>query len=391
MVALIMLAPTVKTTKQLRSHIREKRIPLDVVKELVRRTFSDCDRVTVGLLSKGGFSPAVLLLARGSTRGGRIPIQPQAIKVGPQATILKESRRFRKHVRNLLRGVPSQTRAVRVYKRWAVLPYWQIGDGVAVQTLRDFYDQADAETIIAVWSTLFDGVMAPWLRNIPTAERHIFRDRTHCYGISARTLAQIRTNARSLSSGLASFDPVTAWGVLRACDQLPALVYEPLIHGDLNSTNVLIDRASRPWVIDFAHTGPGHYLRDLAKLEAEIKFLLMNPQGDRTRIPDWLELDRALDDRWPFGRIPPPGFRSTQDRELAKAFISICGLRAIARDRMLGPKPPQISQYRAALLHFTLQVITYKDVSHAKKEYAIHSAFRLCQFKYNFSASAVHV
>lgn len=385
-----MSAPTVKTTQQLRSYARERGVPLDVVMELVRRTCQDCNSVTIALFSKAGFSRALLVLARGTTKHG-VSIQPQVLKVGPQAVIRKESRRFRHYVRDFLRGVPSQTRPVKVYKRWAVLPYWRLGDGVAVLTLRDFYRKADAETIVAVCRTLFDDVMAPWLGSLRTAERHIFRDRSHCYGISDRTLAQIQRNARRLPRDLPLSEVLTAWRVLKAGDQLAALVYEPIIHGDLNSRNVLIDAASRPWVIDFAHTGWGHYLRDLAKLEAEIKFLLMDPEGGRTRIPDWLDLDRALDDRWPFGQIPPLGFPSTQDGELAKAFISICGIRALAKDRMLGPKPPQIAQYRAALLHFTLQVITYKDVKPAKKEYAVHSALRLCQFKYDFSRAATHV
>ena len=42
------------------------------------------------------------------------------------------------------------------------------------------------------------------------------------------------------------------------------------VHGDLNGLNVLVDGYGRTWVIDLAHFGPGHALRDLAKLEATL-------------------------------------------------------------------------------------------------------------------------
>ena len=382
-----MPAPEVKTTQQLRAHLRARHVPLAVVKELVRRVFQDCDSVSLGLLSKGGFSSAVLLDARARTRADGLPIQPQALKVGRRETIREEARRFRRYVKNVLRGVPSQTRQLAFYNTWAVLPYWHIASGPELRTLGELYNEEDAETIVAVCRTLFDQVMAPWLRNLRSAERYIFQNSTHCYGIPESTLAQIQRNAKLLHLP----DPLTAWRELKARNRLPALVYEPVIHGDLNSGNVLIDKAFRPWVIDFRHTGPGHYLRDVAKLEAEIKFLLMDPQGDATRVPSWLHLDRALDDSWGFGQSPPPTFPSMYDAELVKAFISICGVRALARDRMPGPKPPQIAQYRAALLHFTLRVVTYRDVSPAKKAYAIHSALRLCHFNYDFSGAVTGV
>jgi hypothetical protein len=371
---------TVRITSQLRSHLDKKAIPPTAVKRLAQASFPDCDQITLSLLSTAGFSRAAVIMVRGRQRSG-IPIQPQVLKVGPRGLIQAELRRFRRCVLNVLKGVPAQTRTAPNYRNWTALPYWQIGDHISVRTLRALYAQESAEAIVAVCQRLFDGVMEPWLRAFTSRERHIFKDRSNCFGFSKEAMEDIRRAAGIIS---APTNPVEQWKALVGADKRPALVYECIIHGDLNSGNVLVDRWLQPWLIDFAHTGRGHYLRDLAKLEAEVKFLLMDCEAGHDRIPQWLELDRVLDDRWPFGQVPPAGIMADCDEELAKAFVVISGLRSLAKDRMIGPKRPQIAQYRAALLHYTLRAMAYEDVSVAKKEYAFLSASRLGEFKYDF-------
>lgn len=375
-----MILPTVKTTRQLRSHLRKRRIPFVAVKKLAQRSLSECDSISLALLSAEGFSGTALIVARGRDRAAQVPIQPQVLKVGRKKPIRDEYRRFNRYVLQLLKSVPGQTRTLQTYRDWAALPYWRIGASSTVRSLGTFYAHARTEEIVAICAKLFDGVMSPWLRAFTSHYRHIFKG---CYGISSAGLTKITSEAERLIKVGRSGDPVAKWRSLTKLDHSPTVVYESIIHGDLNCNNVLIDDGGNPWLIDFAHTGPGHYLRDLAKLEAEVKFLLMDPDGDRTRIPRWLELDRVLDDRWPFGYRPAPAvYSACRDQHLSKAFAVLTSIRTVARDRMIGPKPPQIAQYRAALLHHTLRVIAYDDVSPAKKKYALLSAARLAEFKY---------
>jgi hypothetical protein len=378
-----------KLTNQLRVHLRKRDVPSKVVPGLARRCFGDCESVTLGLLSTEGFSSSVLLSAHGRQKEGGLPFQPQVLKVDRQDRIKGEYSRFKEHVSNVLWGVPSQTRPPKTYRGWAALPYWLIGGHFRVRSLRDFYAEESPETIVALWETLFNQIMAPWLCQFSSAHRNVFRD-SDCYSIPSKDLEHILQIIQKIGGPAASVDIKAGWDGLRKSDKHLAWVYMCIVHGDLNSGNVLIDDGIKPWLIDFAHTGPGHYLRDLAKLEAEIKFLLMDRLGDRSRIASWLDLDRVLDDGWPFGQKPPSVYHGGNgDSELTKAFVSICGLRALAKDRMIGPKGPQVAQYRAALLHFTLRVLAFKDVSLAKKEYAVQSARRLLQFRYDFAKPAV--
>ena len=46
------------------------------------------------------------------------------------------------------------------------------------------------------------------------------------------------------------------------------------VHGDLNAANILVDAHHNVWVIDFFQAGPGHVLKDLAKFENDLLYLL---------------------------------------------------------------------------------------------------------------------
>ena len=65
------------------------------------------------------------------------------------------------------------------------------------------------------------------------------------------------------------------------------------VHGDLNFANILVDARRNVWVIDFFHAGPGHVLKDLAKFENDLLFLL-TPLEDASQLLEALALTRAL-------------------------------------------------------------------------------------------------
>src|SRR4029079_5506227 len=59
------------------------------------------------------------------------------------------------------------------------------------------------------------------------------------------------------------------------------------VHGDLNLANVLLDDVSNMWLIDYYSTRTGHVLDDIAKLENDLKFIML-------RLPDDAALSRAV-------------------------------------------------------------------------------------------------
>jgi Ser/Thr protein kinase RdoA (MazF antagonist) len=65
------------------------------------------------------------------------------------------------------------------------------------------------------------------------------------------------------------------------------------VHGDLNAANILVDAHHNVWVIDFFHAGPGHVLKDLAKFENDLLYLL-TPIEDASQLLEALAITRAL-------------------------------------------------------------------------------------------------
>ena len=68
--------------------------------------------------------------------------------------------------------------------------------------------------------------------------------------------------------------------------------YVSFVHGDLNAANILVDDRGNVWVIDFFHSGPGHVLKDLAKLENDLLYILTPVDDDQ--LPQAISLTRAL-------------------------------------------------------------------------------------------------
>ncbi len=64
------------------------------------------------------------------------------------------------------------------------------------------------------------------------------------------------------------------WEVGRDDMIVPIPQISPVVHGDLNTTNILVevnDEELFVWLIDFSEAGPGHIYYDLAKLEVEFR------------------------------------------------------------------------------------------------------------------------
>ena len=156
---------------------------------------------------------------------------------------------------------------------------------------------------------------------------------------------------------------------------------ECLTHGNLNSSNFFIDAGDaklRTWfLIDFAYTEPTHYMMDFAKLEAEVKFFLMDnwiaDNLDPKRIKLWLEFEDLLGET-AFGDTPsfPTNRRNSSD--VRKAY------EVISRIRSRAAKVVNFNErdYYIALLYHTLMVLRYsqefRNVIRIKKIFALYCA-----------------
>jgi hypothetical protein len=161
------------------------------------------------------------------------------------------------------------------------------------------------------------------------------------------------------------------------------------VHGDLNANNILIwEDHQRPFLIDFAcFQQDGHAMQDFARLEAEIKFALMDREDavedlafdhSSHRLPIWCLMERDLASaHWAKATMPLGG----RERFVARALRLIQSIRQEARKTWAqgpGGGPPEtngfLTEYGASLLHHTLRAIGYETLSPFKRLLAVFSA-----------------
>lgn len=142
------------------------------------------------------------------------------------------------------------------------------------------------------------------------------------------------------------------------------------IHGDLHSRNILVsDNASKLVFIDFANSDQDHYMKDIAKLETDLIFLVMDSnkklESYWDMVTDWEQILEL------YGRgkvFMSRSLKTTEDSEVIRTMKLIQALRRGLKK--LGNQPDE-QQYLIALLHYTLKLLSYSDVSIQKKVFAV--------------------
>lgn len=176
------------------------------------------------------------------------------------------------------------------------------------------------------------------------------------------------------------------------------------VHGDLNAGNILFDVSARkPFLIDFAKYRPrDHIIRDIARLEAEVKFRFMD-WGESPLTPDtgdlnpalvgsWLRAERVLlADSWDvvgregsksldFTRIPLSSCASRAMRLVKLIRAHAHRIQQTKQTKMMGDDVPDFEPeefslgYRVALLYWTLRTIVFEALPFTKRIYAVGAA-----------------
>ena len=375
--------------KDLKKVIAEENLTEQTLTGLVKQIFTDCSFLHLQPFGKRGFSGAILSVAQGNRILGHKTIVC-ILKISLKEDIKREFKNYKKYVEGCLDHscVPVIYGNDSKYEGdWGAIAYSKVG-GARKDPLQfgELYANVEIPHLTIILDMLFNGLMHPWIEPRKLSHRLLWKD---AYHLTQDKIQSIQNNHSSLcGSGeylkymRVRVDPIEYYKSLGSISIPNAIL--TVSHGDLNNANILFkDDQPNPWLIDFAHTGYGHYLRDFAKLETEIKFGLMDKKNEDAlvRLPYWLDMDNVLD-VLPFGEtsyIQPHVWKET-DPEILKAYSVIRHLRLLASDRMIGSKESHIAQYRTALFLYTLQTLAFSDISPCKKIFAFRSASRLCQF-----------
>jgi hypothetical protein len=165
-------------------------------------------------------------------------------------------------------------------------------------------------------------------------------------------------------------------------------------HGDLNANNMFfwLQHEDQPFLIDFPFfDNCGHALQDLARLEVEVKFGLMDrqrssPEGDlpafdytSSQIALWQEMeDHLLSDDWAAIKKESDW---KQGRFTTNVDLSLGLVQAIRRKavEVQSQQPdsfvkPFLNEYLPALLFHTVRAIGYQSLSLFKRLLAVYSS-----------------
>ncbi|NIW44191.1 MAG: phosphotransferase [Gammaproteobacteria bacterium] len=154
--------------------------------------------------------------------------------------------------------------------------------------------------------------------------------------------------------------------------------YVCITHGDLNESNILIDQLGRTWLIDFRDTGEAHILRDVAKLDAVIRFELLAPE--EATLAERLAMEEALANIKDFNElVHSTNNFSTANAALTKAYNISIYLRRLAH-RLIGQnRNANFNEYHVASYYQALNAVRFTSLPPLQREHALLSASLLAE------------
>lgn len=373
---------------------------IDIVGVIGADVLDGADRAIVGHLFRessavhlapmsGGYSGSSVFGATSEDTLGHHQA-PSVVKIGHNKEIAQERAAFERVEEILGNNAPSVRGFVDLGKK-AGLKYSYAAMGQSgVRTLKSLFEQTSPiELIEIVIRMALEEVLGPLYAAARYERLPIFSE----YSFSAEWGPSVRANVAEIADRI-TFDPdgarlslpggievpnvVSFYETFLATEHLPASDshYVSYVHGDLNMANVLIDGHDNVWVIDFFHTAQGHVLKDLAKLENDLLYIV-TPLKDADDLRRAMRVTEALlevsDLAAPLPATPPQGSSPALERAwrilrlLREAGASLC-----REDR----NPLQLE---IALLRYAVHTLGFDESSPLQKCWALGAAGLLAE------------
>lgn len=361
-------------------------IPLaNADRDLVAYLYSDAARVEAVPLS-GGFSGAEVYRVRSFDALGHEQA-PTVLKLGDRELVAKERVAFERVEAILGNHAPSIRGFADLADRAGLkYAYAAMGSG-GVRTLKSVYESgAEPERITAVLDTVIEEILgrfyaASTFERLPLLDYYTF-DNRYAAGVRKRVaeIAGIAEDAAFVTRPDGT-DAVHV-AAFYECDlealaaSLPTFQRVSYVHGDLNYANMLLDGRDNVWVIDFFHAHRGHVLKDLAKLESDLLYLLtpVDTEEDLFEAVALTDALRDVDDlAAPLG--PPP---STLTRpQFIRTWRVLQGLRRHGASLCDEARDPV--QLDIALLRYAVHTLWFDEASPMQKRWALLASCGLAQ------------
>ena len=351
-------------------------------RSIVSYLFRDSTEVDLEPLH-GGFSEATVWQAVSRDALGQ-EHAPAVVKLGPNRSIAQERVAFEQVEDVLGNNAPRVRGFVDLADRAGLkYSYAAMGRG-GVRTLQSMF-AADVPTpqLAAVVRTVFDEILGP----LYAAARYERLPLFSHYEFSADKAPRVRAAVAALvpDANRARLEFPGGLELPNVCDfyddflartPLPTQEYHYVsyVHGDLNAANILVDAHDNVWVIDFFHAGRAHVLKDLAKFENDLLYILTPVVDDdqlREAIAITLALREVADLRAPLSGVPD-GVRSPH---LVQAWEILKELRRAIGEVCHDDRNPL--QYQVAALRYAVHTLGFPEPSPRQKQSALVAACSL--------------
>jgi len=351
---------------------------------IVAHLFRDSTRVDLEPIS-GGYSKALVWRATSQDALGHRQA-PAVVKLGPNHDIAQERVAF-EQVEAVLGNNAPRVRGFADLGDRAGLKYAYAAMGHGqVRTLRAmFAADTAARRIISVVRSAFEDVLGPLYaaahyERMPLFEHYQFSPtlapavRNSVAAVTADSSQKILDfpGAMSLPNVCGFYEDFLAHHPLPAHDYH----YVAYVHGDLNAANILVDAHHNVWVIDFFHAGPGHVLKDLAKFENDLLYLL-TPIQDAAQLLEALAITRALRSVADLQAQLPDRPDEVRSPQFVRAWEVLQVLRRIGGQLCREDRHPL--QLQVALLRFAVHTLTFPEASPLQRQSALAAACSLAE------------
>jgi CheY-like chemotaxis protein len=351
--------------------------------DLICRLFYDAESVGIQLLPSGRSGTVVIRIQPYySTRGVGNEV---IVKFGESKKIEQEYNNFKQYVQPFIGGGRCTTVLdVRRTPHLGGIIYSLLG--TSSDNLVDFgtfYQQANQFQIEHALDRLFHDTCHSWYVNRqPLHPLNLIQDYQRMSIYPRKKLEQSLSKQIRYMQGKHKFflnslnhieraftNPLVAMDTLSFVR--PA--YTCATHGDFNQYNLLVDDAGNTWLIDFQDTEKSHILRDVAMLDAVIRFQLLPPE--EATIEERLQMEEALCSIKHFSQVHllPERFQAPRPA-VAKAYASVVQLRILAHQLIGHNLVDDLSEYNIALLYSALNTLSFSSLQQVQREHALLSA-----------------
>jgi protein-tyrosine phosphatase/nicotinamidase-related amidase/aminoglycoside phosphotransferase (APT) family kinase protein len=349
---------------------------------IIAHLFRDSTQVDLEPIS-GGYSGAGVWRATSRDALGHRQA-PAVVKLGPNRTIAQERAAFEQVEAVLGNNAPSVRGFVDLGDRAGLkYAYAAMGQG-QVRTLQSmFAANAATHRLISVVRSAFEEVLGPLyaaarFERMPLFEHYQFsRERGPAVRKSvAAVTPDSRRKVLGFPGGMSLPNVCEFYEDFLAHHRRPAQDYHYVayVHGDLNAANVLVDAHHNVWVIDFFQAGPGHVLKDLAKFENDLLYLL-TPIGDASQLLEALAITRALRSVADLQADLPDLPGDVRSPQFVRAWEVLRVLRRIGGQLCHEDRNPL--QLQVALLRYAVHTLSFPEASPLQKQSALAAACSL--------------